>query len=114
MMNETLKYETNASSILPALNALASAWSNQFDSPPELALVFDVNENGFLTVNGNTLMYAPAEQVDADSIYVDVEWVGFSVHNGASYDFKVQWSAENGATPHVSQMQINVPMEQSA
>lgn len=114
MMNETLKYVNNASSILPDLNALASAWSNQFDSPPELTLVFDVNENGLLTVNGKALMYAPAEQVDADSIYVDVEWVGFSVHNGCSYDFKIQWSADAGAHPHVSHLQCKVPMEHIA
>lgn len=111
MMKDTLKYENSTSNILPALNAIASAWSNQFDSPPELALVFDVNKEGLLTFNGKTLMYAPVDQVDEDSIYVDVEWVGFSVCNGCSYDFKIEWLSAPGSHPHVSNLQFNLPIE---
>jgi len=113
MMNETQK-NNSYSSTLTALNNIPAAWSNQFDSPDKLSLVFGVNEGGLLTVNGKTLLYAPVEQVDVDSIYVDVEWVGFAVRNGCFYDFKIEWTAGSGAHPHVSQLRLNVPMEHIA
>ena len=113
MMNE-LKNNNTYSSILSALNEIPAEWSNQFDSPDKLALAFDVNESGLLTVNGKTLLYAPVELVDTESIYVDVEWVGFSVRNGCSYDFKVEWLSGRSAHPHVTRLRLNVPMEHIA
>ena len=93
--------QDNANQTLNALNGIADAWCKQFDNKPSLAIAFDVSEYGFVTLNGHTLGVELSE-IDASSIFVDVEWFGFSTKNGDMIQVKVEWRYDESSVPRLA------------
>lgn len=90
-MNKVTTNENSAlTHIISKLNSIESAWNMQFESAPNTHICFSVSGFGTLCLNDIPLD-VPALDVDADSIFVDVEHFGFRTRNADLCDIRVRW-----------------------
>ena len=76
--------------IISKLNAIEFQWNKQFEFAPNTKICFSVSDAGTLCLNDIPLHISVLD-VDADSIFVDVEHFGFRTRNAALCDIRVRW-----------------------
>lgn len=101
-MNKVTTNENSAlTHIISKLNSIESAWNMQFESAPNTQICFSVSGAGTLCLN-DVPLDVPALEVDADSIFVDVEHFSFRTRNADLCDIRVLWPYDG--TPRLDTM----------
>ena len=100
-MNKATNENHELVQIISKLNSIESEWNHQFESAPNTRICFSVSGLGTLCLN-DVPLGVPALDVDADSIFVDVQHFGFRIRNADLCDIRVTWPY-NG-TPHLETM----------
>lgn len=90
MQKNFMSSNSDSMQIVSKLNSIEAVWNEQFERVPHTEICFSVSNHGTLCLN-DVPLDIPVLDVDADSIFVDVEHFGFRTYNADTFDIRVRW-----------------------